>query len=384
MLLRCRIASALACVFMAASLASAQTATFMYLEGTSSAMDMTPDGRIVVGGHPTQGGYYWTAEDGFTYIGGNQAVAVSDDGSVIFGSVTNEDGHEEAAIWTADAGWELLGGLPGGLPCPSISSAYELSADGSVAVGLSWIDGCDGAAFRWTPEDEMVGLETLANGGNRASVVSADGQLAAGFAQGSFSRTPAIWYADGTGELLDPPNGDVSGEVRGMNDDGTILLGNWDGDAFYWTEDEGVVTFEGVITSWVAAPLDIADNGTIVGFDYMMTSRIGWIRPAGDNAYQLAQYLIARGAEGVPSQLQVAQAISADGRVIIGHNFPGGGWIAYLGSPADINGDGKVDVLDLLEVLGAWGECSGECPADVNGDGVVDVLDLLAVLSAWD
>jgi len=27
--------------------------------------------------------------------------------------------------------------------------------------------------------------------------------------------------------------------------------------------------------------------------------------------------------------------------------------------------------------------CGGECPEDVNGDGVVDVLDLLAVLAAW-
>ena len=47
----------------------------------------------------------------------------------------------------------------------------------------------------------------------------------------------------------------------------------------------------------------------------------------------------------------------------------------------DINGDGVVNVLDLLEVLAAWGNAGG--PADVNGDGIVDVLDLLAVLAAW-
>ena len=54
--------------------------------------------------------------------------------------------------------------------------------------------------------------------------------------------------------------------------------------------------------------------------------------------------------------------------------------------PGDVNGDGKVDVLDLLIVLGDWGPCPPppeECPADINGDGVVDVLDLLIVLGNW-
>ena len=51
------------------------------------------------------------------------------------------------------------------------------------------------------------------------------------------------------------------------------------------------------------------------------------------------------------------------------------------GCPEDINGDGVVDVLDLLQLLADWGMAGG--PSDVNGDGVVDVLDLLMVLAAW-
>ncbi len=56
--------------------------------------------------------------------------------------------------------------------------------------------------------------------------------------------------------------------------------------------------------------------------------------------------------------------------------------VAFAGKPGDVNGDGVVDVLDLLEVLGAWGDCVG-CPADLDGNGVVDVLDLLIVLGNW-
>lgn len=51
----------------------------------------------------------------------------------------------------------------------------------------------------------------------------------------------------------------------------------------------------------------------------------------------------------------------------------------------DLNGDGMVDVSDLLILLAAWGTCprSSDCPADLNGDGVVDISDLLILLSNW-
>ena len=48
--------------------------------------------------------------------------------------------------------------------------------------------------------------------------------------------------------------------------------------------------------------------------------------------------------------------------------------------PEDINGDGTVDVTDILIVIGNWGG-SGE--GDVDGNGVVDVSDLLALVGAW-
>ena len=49
---------------------------------------------------------------------------------------------------------------------------------------------------------------------------------------------------------------------------------------------------------------------------------------------------------------------------------------------ADVNGDGQVDILDLVAVASAFGE-TGETPADVNGDGSVSILDLVAVAAAF-
>jgi hypothetical protein len=48
----------------------------------------------------------------------------------------------------------------------------------------------------------------------------------------------------------------------------------------------------------------------------------------------------------------------------------------------DTDGDGQVDVTDLLAILTAWGPCVG-CPEDFNGDGVVEIADLLFLLSTW-
>ena len=83
--------------------------------------------------------------------------------------------------------------------------------------------------------------------------------------------------------------------------------------------------------------------------------------------------------------MQVCQSISRDGRTIIGHTWPDtGGWIVRIGPdcPADVTGDGVVNVSDLLAVLSAWGPCAG-CPEDINGDGVVNITDLLEVLASW-
>ena len=49
--------------------------------------------------------------------------------------------------------------------------------------------------------------------------------------------------------------------------------------------------------------------------------------------------------------------------------------------PEDINGDGQINVTDLLEIVGAWG--SNNPDLDLDGSGIVDTPDLLAVIAAW-
>jgi len=52
--------------------------------------------------------------------------------------------------------------------------------------------------------------------------------------------------------------------------------------------------------------------------------------------------------------------------------------------PGDVNGDGLVNVMDLLDLLAMWGACPGGCcTADFDQDGMVTVVDLLALLKNW-
>ncbi len=51
----------------------------------------------------------------------------------------------------------------------------------------------------------------------------------------------------------------------------------------------------------------------------------------------------------------------------------------------DIDGDGVVNVVDLLILLATWGDCPdpGDCFGDLDGNGTVDVIDLMMLLAAW-
>jgi hypothetical protein len=53
--------------------------------------------------------------------------------------------------------------------------------------------------------------------------------------------------------------------------------------------------------------------------------------------------------------------------------------------PADTNGDGAINVTDLLTVISTWGPCipPPPCGGDIDQSGAVNVTDLLAVISAW-
>ena len=84
-------------------------------------------------------------------------------------------------------------------------------------------------------------------------------------------------------------------------------------------------------------------------------------------------------------------AFSSDGKTLATSSYYGGTILlwdyASLIRPqqheADVNGDGVVDVQDLVTVAANFGQ-TGPNAADVNDDGIVDIADLLIVAAAID
>jgi GH35 family endo-1,4-beta-xylanase len=55
------------------------------------------------------------------------------------------------------------------------------------------------------------------------------------------------------------------------------------------------------------------------------------------------------------------------------------------GKKEDLNGDGKIDMLDISKLLAKWGESVDEGTVeDINGDLKIDMLDISSVLAVWD
>ena len=73
---------------------------------------------------------------------------------------------------------------------------------------------------------------------------------------------------------------------------------------------------------------------------------------------------------------------SGDGTILL--------WDALTGAPVpeqltvDINGDGVVNIQDLVRVASRIGQDvpAGGDPADVNGDGIINIQDLVQVAGA--
>ncbi|MHC5024835.1 MAG: hypothetical protein ACYTGG_13180 [Planctomycetota bacterium] len=324
-----------AAVLVLSSSAFAGDAVFTVI-GPGRAVDMSPDGQFVLitGG---DGAAIWTEADGIFTIGGGDGVAISDDGMIVLGEIDDPDtGLNAAGLWTMSTGWVSLGGLPGQTGCDlNLSNPYDLSGAGDVAVGLGW-EGCGGRAFRWTDPTGMLALPQIGPNSARANVISGDGLTIGGWDEAPTGpRRAAIWYDDGTEELIlegTPGNAEGIGEVWAFSTDGTVAAGQTLTDP---TFGGGFRFLNGKVNIISPLPgtdpfffatvgLAVPDDGSVVygtnisGFGpFAIRDGIYWTEADGTQVFQ--DFLVANGAV-IPDGLFIAsvEAVTPDGQTFAG------------------------------------------------------------------
>jgi probable HAF family extracellular repeat protein len=149
--------------------------------------------------------------------------------------------------WTADTGMVSLGTLPGAY----ITSANDVSGDGSVVVGRAHFSNIKQLAFRWTESAGMQSLGDLPGNfeSSEAFAVSSDGRTIVGSGY-TDRQTEAFLWTEAHGmrkltDVLSTDHGIDVGEVylrdaTGVSADGRVIVG-WGTDVtdrrFVWRVD---------------------------------------------------------------------------------------------------------------------------------------------------
>jgi len=301
------------------------TQSLVWLDSIQPAVGVSRDGSVVIGWSGVQAAR-WTPSGGVELLGTlggccSWPTDVSRDGSAVVGAASNEAGYALPFRWTSHGGMQSLltsGWVDG--------TAWGISADGSVVVGWASDTTSTQFAFRWT---ENTGLQPICPG--IAYAVSDDGRVVVGVAHsGAF-----WWTTEGGWKYLEPPPShadcdsmtpiDVSGDGNVVV--GMVLKRGRPGHepyeyirAFKWTAGAGTQDL-GTLGGKHAEARGVSADGSIV---------VGW----ADNAHhqmRAFRWTASRGMEDLNltysylltpgSMLWVAEAISSDGRYIVGEGY---------------------------------------------------------------
>jgi len=301
-----------------------------------------------------------------TFLGGRGVnVAISGNGRVVGGTVagpTISNGwgdvvQERAALWTKESGWKKItnDNWPG---CDIFhTSVYDLSTDGSTAVGLAFKDCTNAYAYRWTAKTGMQLLSKVGEASARANAVSGNGAVVVGWQDFLYDfpyRIGSIWRGKEQMILREPksvtewnPNGNV-GEVLAVNSAGTVAVGLDAGpelnDSYIWTSTGGTRNLGGDRTpvcfwSWDAGgevcatrktvAYGISDDARVITgesrfFDFwngvaaldgaIYTPKLGWM--------QFGKFLQSQGVLEATNWTFLGAKVSADGKTIVGTGSP--------------------------------------------------------------
>jgi len=345
---------------------------------TASAVDLTPPlsagGSAGATAGDAQVGWWWWPYQ--CYIGGQWYTCYS----------------RQACAWSSTAGsyvnlqysgWEY-------------SSASD--TDGTIHVGTISTDDAVGNTFAhagyWSPPSYW--FHDLHPAGVSKSFANAiDGEHQYGSINTPYpgpTTHAAMWSGTASSFVDVNPPGAYRSWITGANDGqqvgmaeiaGVLQPGLWSGAA---------ASFQPMTPSFATnASLSACAGGLQVGSASIdSVGRAGLWRGAPDEFLDLHAFLPSEFVSSSAAGIHVDE-VTGDVTVV------GSGYNATTARPealmwrsdpsaacvADIDSSGDVGFGDILQIIGAWGPCSGACPADLDGSGDVGFADVLAVIGAW-
>ncbi len=316
----------------------------------------------------------------------SQGGPMNSDGTVMVGLLgpTQRPGR-----WTEATGAiQDLGFPPGTNHIP-----LSVSPDGTVVWGFGGSSPVMPRVFRWTA---ATGLQHLAlpagysaSGGGRATP---DGSVVVGVVTAGGPPRPVRWVG-GVPMLLPLPTGVTEGDSAAVSANGLVIAGAMDSGSnrriYRWTQVGGLQDLGGQ----GAVARDINADGSII---------VGWEAPGGflhamlwssaTGRVDLNAHLSALGVDLSGWTLDVAYAISANGRTILGqgtHNGVQEAWIATLPGPCYANCDAstvapQLNVNDFQCFINKYAsqDPAANCDGSTNPP-VLNVNDFQCFLNAY-
>ena len=191
--------------------------------------------------------YFWTLDGGLVTFPG-KGTDVASNGTVV-GDFINEDFPGGGTVETTGTWdivteeWTFLGINPA-YPTASgenYTSGWGQSNDGSTIVGMQWHDGWSVTAFKWTEADGYTMIGEGLEYDSRASGISGNGEVIFGWVSSDMGYWRPIIWKDDAYTLIAGEN--AEGEVMCASNEGTYVAGKRDNNAFFWSEEGGMVSF---------------------------------------------------------------------------------------------------------------------------------------------
>jgi hypothetical protein len=275
--------------------------------------------------------YWWSAADGFRFLFDgalpSSGVGMSAGGKALAAGRTTDRGSL-ATIWYAGGASLVLEPLLKGCPQEGpVSTGFDLSADGSVVVGMT--ANCrDHLGFRWSRKGGLADLDTPAGFGSEARAVSGDGLTTAGFLIAEQTGDPraAIWREGRPAQLI--LGQERPSQALNISPSGRFVVGQADPDSpgargFVWSEGQAprfLDSLSGLPTDPTRA-VAVSDNGIVVGSsgDPIFGNQEAVIWTPAEGLQALASVL-DRARARVPDGLELTECldISGDGTTIVG------------------------------------------------------------------